>query len=405
MEQSCSSSSAARSVDYTARSTESVLARLHFVVRVPVSRRGAPSRDVDVEALEAELVDAARTWADDLAEALAARHGDEARPDVARCRPTPSRRPTRRTSRRAAPSPTCARLDGAGRRRAGPAAVEPAGAAAGRAAVQASTAWAAAAAVRGAAGAAAPGRRGRRRAALRDRPDGAAPTWIYDFGLAVPRRRAAAAAHAARALPERVGAVWRGEAEYDGFNALVLLAGLTWRQVMVMRAYVKYLRQAGLPFSQDYVEPALVAHPAIARGWSRCSRRASTPTGRAGDATSRAGRAGRGAARGARRGRASTRTASSARSSAPSPPPCAPTYYASPTAATLRWRSSSTRRRSPTCPRRGRRTRSGSTRRGSRACTCASARSPAAGCAGPTGARTSAPRSSAWSRRRWSRTP
>ena len=39
--------------------------------------------------------------------------------------------------------------------------------------------------------------------------------------------------------------------------------------------------------------------------------------------------------------------------------------------------------------------------RGSRACTCASARSPAAGCAGPTGARTSAPRSSAWSRRRW----
>ena len=39
--------------------------------------------------------------------------------------------------------------------------------------------------------------------------------------------------------------------------------------------------------------------------------------------------------------------------------------------------------------------------RGSRACTCGSARSPAAGCAGPTGARTSAPRCSAWSRRRW----
>ena len=48
-----------------------------------------------------------------------------------------------------------------------------------------------------------------------------------------------------------------------------------------------------------------------------------------------------------------------------------------------------------------RRTRSGCTRRGSRACTCASARSRAAVCAGPTGARTSVPRSSAWSRRRW----
>ena len=48
---------------------------------------------------------------------------------------------------------------------------------------------------------------------------------------------------------------------------------------------------------------------------------------------------------------------------------------------------------------------SGSTRPGSRACTCASARWPAAGCAGPTGARTSARKSSAWSRRRPSRTP
>ena len=43
--------------------------------------------------------------------------------------------------------------------------------------------------------------------------------------------------------------------------------------------------------------------------------------------------------------------------------------------------------------------------RASRACTCASARSPAVACAGPTDATTSAPRSSAWSRRRWSRTP
>ena len=65
------------------------------------------------------------------------------------------------------------------------------------------------------------------------------------------------------------------------------------------------------------------------------------------------------------------------------------------------WRSSSTRSRSPTCRRRGRSSRSSCTRPGSRACTCGSARSPAAACAGPTGARTSAPRSSAWSRRRW----
>ena len=68
-------------------------------------------------------------------------------------------------------------------------------------------------------------------------------------------------------------------------------------------------------------------------------------------------------------------------------------------------RSSSSRRRSPTCPSRGRGSRSSSTPRASRACTCGSARWPAVACAGPTVATTSAPRCSAWSRRRWSRTP
>ncbi|CAM5262044.1 hypothetical protein SALBM311S_11725 [Streptomyces alboniger] len=43
----------------------------------------------------------------------------------------------------------------------------------------------------------------------------------------------------------------------DGFNALVLSAGLNWRQAMVLRAYAKYLRQAGSTFSQDYMEDTL----------------------------------------------------------------------------------------------------------------------------------------------------
>ncbi len=53
---------------------------------------------------------------------------------------------------------------------------------------------------------------------------------------------------------------------------------------------------------------------------------------------------------------------------------------------------------------RGRSSRSSCTRRGSRVCTCGSASSPAAACGGRIAARTSAPRSSAWSRRRRSRT-
>src|SRR4030095_11241540 len=61
-------------------------------------------------------------------------------------------------------------------------------------------------------------------------------------------------------------ATWHGEAEVDGFNELVLRAGLTWRQVVVLRAYAKYLRQAGTVFSQDYMETTLAAHPQIAAG-------------------------------------------------------------------------------------------------------------------------------------------
>ncbi|MBI3195897.1 MAG: NAD-glutamate dehydrogenase, partial [Rhodospirillales bacterium] len=57
-----------------------------------------------------------------------------------------------------------------------------------------------------------------------------------------------------------------GALENDGLNRLVLGAGLGWREVTVLRAYTKYLRQAGVPFSQDYMERALGAYPAIARG-------------------------------------------------------------------------------------------------------------------------------------------
>jgi glutamate dehydrogenase len=64
---------------------------------------------------------------------------------------------------------------------------------------------------------------------------------------------------------EAVDRLWSGALESDGFNRLVLGAGLAWREVAVLRAYAKYLRQAGIAFSQDYMERALSAYPAIAR--------------------------------------------------------------------------------------------------------------------------------------------
>ena len=57
--------------------------------------------------------------------------------------------------------------------------------------------------------------------------------------------------------------IWRGYAENDGFNRLVLDAGLTWRQVSVLRACGRYLIQLSVPFSQRYMEDALVNNPGI----------------------------------------------------------------------------------------------------------------------------------------------
>ncbi len=59
--------------------------------------------------------------------------------------------------------------------------------------------------------------------------------------------------------------VWAGEVEDDGFNRLVLKAGLGWRQVVVLRALCKYLRQTGVAFSQDYMEQTLAGNHSISR--------------------------------------------------------------------------------------------------------------------------------------------
>ena len=56
-----------------------------------------------------------------------------------------------------------------------------------------------------------------------------------------------------------------GALENDGLNRLVLGAGLAWREIAVVRAYAKYLRQAGITFSQEYMERTLAAYPRVAR--------------------------------------------------------------------------------------------------------------------------------------------
>jgi len=95
----------------------------------------------------------------------------------------------------------------------------------------------------------------------------ARPFWIYDFGLRAQQGELTEAeAETVRvAFEAALTALWSGQTEDDDFNGLVLDAGLTWRQVVVLRAYTRYLRQVGTQFSQSYLQRVLRSNPAITR--------------------------------------------------------------------------------------------------------------------------------------------
>jgi glutamate dehydrogenase len=87
--------------------------------------------------------------------------------------------------------------------------------------------------------------------------------YLYDFGLVLPEG-ARDIVEVRPHMENAFSSTWRGEAEIDQLNELVVRAGLTWRQVVILRAYAKYLRQAGAVYSQESMEAAMIAHPDLA---------------------------------------------------------------------------------------------------------------------------------------------
>ena len=89
-----------------------------------------------------------------------------------------------------------------------------------------------------------------------------ATVWLHDVGVAVPAEVELLAA--TRDEVQRCfQAEFNGTIEVDGLNRLVLLAGLTSRQIEILRAYSRYLRQIGFPFSQQYIDATLARHASI----------------------------------------------------------------------------------------------------------------------------------------------
>jgi glutamate dehydrogenase len=94
-------------------------------------------------------------------------------------------------------------------------------------------------------------------------PDGAPPIWMHDLGLLASSADAEAdTLHAV--FEQAFGLVFRGEVENDDFNRLVVAAGLPAEQIVILRAFAKYLRQIGFPLSQSFIEATLSAHANIA---------------------------------------------------------------------------------------------------------------------------------------------
>jgi glutamate dehydrogenase len=93
--------------------------------------------------------------------------------------------------------------------------------------------------------------------------------WIQDFELEARDLRRADVETLEPLFKEAFLSAWRGEIENDGFNRLLLAASLSAREIVVVRAYCRYLLQTGIPFSQAYMERVLVAQAPIARSLVR----------------------------------------------------------------------------------------------------------------------------------------
>ncbi|MCL6738705.1 NAD-glutamate dehydrogenase [Streptomyces neyagawaensis] len=248
------------SVDFTAWNTESILSRLHFVVRVPQGTELPQLTDADKERVEARLVEAARSWADGFGEALNAELGEERAAELLR-----RYHNAFPEGYKADHSPRSAVADLVNIEQLGEeedfalSLYEPVGAAPDERRFKiyrkgGSVSLSAVLPVLNRLGV----------EVIDERPyelrrEDRTTAWIYDFGLRMPRSAAGdfLGGDARERVQEAFAATWTGQAENDGFNALVLSAGLTWRQAMVLRAYAKYLRQAGSTFSQDYMEDTL----------------------------------------------------------------------------------------------------------------------------------------------------
>ena len=89
--------------------------------------------------------------------------------------------------------------------------------------------------------------------------------WLYDFTLLYPDDDDFDPELYRDLFSDAFIAIWYGEADNDPFNKLILGAGIAWRDIVMLRAYAKYLKQIRFGFSHFAIAKTLLDHSALVK--------------------------------------------------------------------------------------------------------------------------------------------
>ncbi|TIH09217.1 NAD-glutamate dehydrogenase [Pseudomonas leptonychotis] len=89
--------------------------------------------------------------------------------------------------------------------------------------------------------------------------------WIHDFAFTYAEGLNVDIQQLNDTLQDAFVNIVGSAAENDGFNRLVLMAAMPWRDVALLRAYARYLKQIRLGFDLSYIASTLVNHADIAK--------------------------------------------------------------------------------------------------------------------------------------------
>jgi glutamate dehydrogenase len=88
--------------------------------------------------------------------------------------------------------------------------------------------------------------------------------WIHDFLMESAGGELPDPKEVKSVFEEAFGHIWYGRMENDGLNRLVLNARMDWREITILRLYLRYLRQTGMHYSRELIESTLANNPKIA---------------------------------------------------------------------------------------------------------------------------------------------